>query len=228
MSTSGVSLRGPRAVVVELSAAEREQLERWARRPKSAQALAQRSRIVLACAAGATNQGVAERLGVSVPTVRKWRGRFALDRLEGLLDEPRSGRPRSVTDEQVEEVIVRTLESAPPDGGTHWSTRQMAKASGLSQTTISKVWRAFGLQPHRVEHWKLSKDPELYERMSKALEKIAAFVEQIDNGQGTLGKLYKDPSLYDSLNQATAEITKLIYDLRQDPKKYLTIRFRLF
>ena len=149
---------GPAAVVVELSAAERAQLERWARRPKSAQALAQRSRIVLACAAGETNQGVAERLGVSVPTVRKWRGRFAVDRLEGLVDEPRPGRPRSVTDDQVEDVIVRTLESAPPDGGTHWSTRQMARASGLSQTTISKVWRAFGLQPHRVEHWKLSKD----------------------------------------------------------------------
>ena len=150
---------GPAAVLVELSAAEREQLERWARRPKSAQALAQRSRIVLACAAGATNQGVAERLGVSVPTVRKWRGRFAVDRLDGLVDEPRPGRPRSVSDDQVEDVIVRTLESAPPDGGTHWSTRQMALASGLSQTTISKVWRAFGLQPHRVEHWKLSKDP---------------------------------------------------------------------
>jgi transposase len=144
--------------VVELSAAERALLERWARRPKSAQALAQRSRIVLACAAGETNQGVAERLGVSVPTVRKWRGRFAVDRLEGLVDEPRPGRPRSVTDDQVEDVIVRTLESAPPDGGTHWSTRQMARASGLSQTTISMVWRAFGLQPHRVEHWKLSKD----------------------------------------------------------------------
>jgi transposase len=159
MSTSSVSSRGPRAVLVELSAAERVQLERWARRPKSAQALAQRARIVLACAEGESNQRVAARLAVSVPTVRKWRGRFAAARLDGLVDEPRPGRPRSVTDDQVEDVIVRTLEAAPPDGGTHWSTRQMAKASGLSQTTISKVWRAFGLQPHRVEHWKLSKDP---------------------------------------------------------------------
>ncbi|MFN2628586.1 MAG: IS630 family transposase [Gaiellaceae bacterium] len=169
MSTSGVSSRGPRAVVVKLSAAERLQLERWARRPKSAQALAQRSRIVLACAEGESNQRVAARLGVSLPTVRKWRGRFAAERLDGLVDGPRPGRPRSVTDEQAEEVIVRTLQSAPPDGGRHWSTRQMARASGLSQTTISKLWRAFGLQPHRVEHWKLSKGPCVVDEVSDIL-----------------------------------------------------------
>jgi transposase len=127
--------------------------------------LAQRSRIVLACAAGETNMAVATALGVSVPTVRRWRGRFAERRLDGLLDEPRPGQPRKITDQQVEQVIVRTLESAPPDGGTHWSTRQMAAAVGLNQTAVSRIWRAFGLQPHRVEHWKLSKDPLFVEKV---------------------------------------------------------------
>ncbi len=108
---------------------------------------------------------VARRVGVSVPTVRRWRGRYAERGLEGLLDEPRPGQPRKISDEQVEDVIVKTLESAPPDGGTHWSTRQMAKASGLNQTAVSRIWRAFGLQPHRVEHWKLSKDPLFVEKV---------------------------------------------------------------
>ena len=121
--------------------------------------MALRSRIVLGCAEGENNTRLARRLGVSVPTVRKWRGRFAADRLDGLVDEPRSGRPRTVSDERVEEVVVKALERMPPDGGTHWSTRQMAKVAGVSQSTVSRVWRAFGLQPHRVEHWKLSKDP---------------------------------------------------------------------
>jgi transposase len=153
-----MSSRGPKPVEIALSEGEREQLERWARRPKSAQALALRSRIVLGCAAGENNTRLARRLGVSVPTVRKWRGRFAGDRLDGLVDEPRPGRPRTVSDQKVEEVIVKALESAPPDGGTHWSTRQMAAVAGVSQATVSRVWRAFGLQPHRVEHWKLSLD----------------------------------------------------------------------
>lgn len=120
---------------------------------------------MLACAEGESNQRVAARLWVSVPTVRKWRGRFAAERLEGVVGEPRLGRPRRVTDEQVEEVIVRTLQSATPDGGRHWSTRQMARASGLSQTTISKLWRAFGPQPHRLEHWMLSKDPLVVDKV---------------------------------------------------------------
>ena len=148
-----------------LSAGEREQLERWARRPKSAQALALRSRIVLGCAEGENNMRLARRLGVSTPTVRKWRGRFARDRLDGLVDEPRPGKPRTVSDDRVEEVIVRALESSPPDGGTYWSTRQMATVVGVSQSTVSRVWRAFGLQPHRVEHWKLSKDPLFVEKV---------------------------------------------------------------
>lgn len=157
--------RGPRAVSIELTDDERAQLQRWARRRKSAQGLATRCRIVLACAGGETNTAVAEQIGVSVPTVRRWRGRFAERRLDGLLDEPRPGQPRKITDEKVEEVIVKTLEQVPPDGGTHWSTRQMAAAVGLNQTAVSRIWRAFSLQPHRVEHWKLSKDPLFVEKV---------------------------------------------------------------
>jgi len=157
--------RGPAAVSIELSEDERAQLQRWARRRRSSAGLAQRSRIVLECAKGETNTAVAERVGVSTPTVRRWRGRFAERRLDGLLDEPRPGQPRKITDEKVEEVITKTLEEEPPDGGTHWSTRQMAAATGLNQTAISRIWRAFSLQPHRVEHWKLSKDPLFVEKV---------------------------------------------------------------
>jgi transposase len=120
---------------------------------------------VLACAEGASNTAVAERIGVSVPTVRRWRARFAEQRLDGLLDEPRPGRPRTISDQAVEDVIVKTLETAPPDGGTHWSTRQMAAVSGLNQTAVSRIWRACSLQPHRVEHFKLSKDPLFVEKV---------------------------------------------------------------
>jgi transposase len=154
----------PKAVL-EVSDGERSQLVRWARRRRTAQGLALRSRIVLECAGGLSNKEVAERLGVSRSTVGKWRQRFVVDRLDGLVDEPRSGRPRQVGDDRVEEVIVTTLETAPPDGGTHWSTRQMAAKTGLSQSTVSRIWRAFGLQPHRVEHWKLSKDPLFVEKV---------------------------------------------------------------
>ncbi|MCA1701279.1 MAG: IS630 family transposase [Actinobacteria bacterium] len=157
--------RGPAAVTIELSDGEREALQRWARRRRSAAGLAQRSRIVLACAQGETNTAVATRVGVSVPTVRRWRSRFAERRLDGLLDEPRPGQPRKISDDQVEEVIVKTLETAPPDGGTHWSTRQMAAAVGLNQTAVSRIWRAFSLQPHRYEQFKLSKDPLFVEKV---------------------------------------------------------------
>jgi transposase len=159
-----MSSRGPKPVEVSLTEGEREQLERWARRPKSAQALALRSRIVLGCAAGENNTRLARRLGVSVPTVRKWRGRFAERGLDGLSDEPRPGPPRRVSDERVEALIVKTLESAPPDA-THWSTRSMARQIGVSQSTVSRIWRAFGLKPHRVETWKLSKDPFFVEKV---------------------------------------------------------------
>jgi transposase len=157
--------RGPAAVPIELSGDERAALERLARRRRSAAGLSRRCRIVLAAAEGLTNVAVAERAGVSVPTARRWRGRYAERGLDGLLDEPRPGQPRKISDEQVEEVIVKTLETAPPDGGTHWSTRRMAAATGLNQTAVSRIWRAFGLQPHRVEHWKLSKDPLFLEKV---------------------------------------------------------------
>ena len=148
----------PVAVRVVLTDAERDQLRAWARRPKSAQALALRSRIVLAAAEGLGNTQVAERLGVQRSTVSKWRARFAADGLDGLTDEPRPGRPRTVSDDQVEAVITRTLESTPANA-THWSTRSLAAELGLSQSAVSRIWRAFGLQPHRQEAWKLSKDP---------------------------------------------------------------------
>jgi transposase len=148
----------PVAAAIELTVAEREQLEAWARRRTSAQALAERSRIVLAAAEGLKNTEIAERLGVHRNMVAKWRRRFAERRLDGLVDEPRPGRPRTVSDEQVEEVIVKTLESAPRDA-THWSTRSMANEVGLTQSAVHRIWRAFGLQPHRQQTWKLSKDP---------------------------------------------------------------------
>ena len=148
----------PRAVAVVLSGSEREQLEAWARRRTSAQALALRSRIVLCAAEGLKNTEIAERLAITRTTAALWRVRFVLERLDGLVDEPRPGRPRTISDARVEEVIVRTLETTPKDA-THWSTRLMAAQVGLSQTAVSRIWRAFGLQPHRVETWKLSKDP---------------------------------------------------------------------
>jgi len=144
---------------------ERAVLERWARRPKSAQALALRSRIVLACAEGTANKEVAARLGVTPQMVGKWRARFVAGGLEGLADEPRPGQPRKITDEQVEEVIARTLEQEPPNHDTHWSTRSMAKAAGLNQTAVSRIWRAFGLKPHVQETWKLSADPQFIDKV---------------------------------------------------------------
>jgi transposase len=144
---------------------ERQTLERWARRRTSAQALALRSRIVLACAEGATNKAVAQQLGIWPQTVTKWRGRFVADRLEGLADEDRPGRPRTIADQQVEDVIVRTLEQAPPNQDTHWSTRSMAKTTGMSQTAISRIWRAFGLKPHLEDSWKLSADPQFIDKV---------------------------------------------------------------
>jgi transposase len=154
----------PKAIAVVLTDEERAQLEAWARRPKSAQALATRSRIVLAAEEGGSNVEVGARLGLSRSTVRKWRNRFAAQRLDGLLDEPRPGRPRTITDDQVEAVITLTLESTPTDA-THWSTRSMAAESGLTQSAVSRIWRAFGLQPHRQDTWKLSKDPQFVDKV---------------------------------------------------------------
>ena len=150
--------RGTPVREVVLAGDERETLERWARRHTSAQALAMRCRIVLACAEGGNNAEVATRLGLHRETVRKWRNRFIDHRLDGLHDEPRPGKPRTISDDDVERVIVKTLEETPVNA-THWSTRSMANATGMSQTAISKIWRAFGLKPHRVDDFKLSPDP---------------------------------------------------------------------
>jgi transposase len=152
-----------RAEIV-LTDGEREVLERWARRPKSSQALALRCRIVLAAAEGQQSTEIAAALGCNKSTVGKWRGRFAQRGLDGLHDEPRPGKPRSINDEDVERVIVKTLEEKPTDA-THWSTRSMAHATGMSQTAVSRIWRAFGLKPHQSESFKLSPDPLFIEKV---------------------------------------------------------------
>jgi len=158
-----MGLGRPKARLV-VAPTERARLEEWTRRRTTAQALALRARIVLACAQGKDNVDVAEQLGVTHQTVGKWRRRFIERRLEGLLDEPRPGGPRRIRDADVERVIVKTLESKPRDA-THWSTRSMAQATGLSQSTISRIWRAFALQPHRSENFKLSTDPLFVEKV---------------------------------------------------------------
>ena len=157
--------RGRPTAQIVLSDDEREALQRWARRPTTAQALALRCRIVLAAADGALNQDIARELKCNAVTVGKWRTRFAAKRLDGLLDEPRPGQPRKITDEVVEQVIVATLEEAPPDGSTQWSTRSMAARVGLNQTAISRIWRTFGLKPHRIEDFKLSTDPQFIDKV---------------------------------------------------------------
>jgi transposase len=149
---------------LKVSAEERATLERWVRRRSSAQALALRAGIVLDCASGMNNTVVARRRRVSKQMVGKWRTRFVCQRVAGLLDEPRCGAPRTVEDGQIEAVIVRTLESLPRDA-THWSTRAMAEASGLSHMTVQRIWKAFGLEPHRSETFKLSTDPQFVEKV---------------------------------------------------------------
>ena len=158
-----MALGRPMAALM-VTADERVQLESLAHRARSAPHLARRARIILACAAGHQSQVVATRLRVAPATVWKWRKRFVRERIAGLYDEPRPGAPRRISDAQVEAVIVRTLE-ATPRGATHWSTREMARASGLGHTTIAQIWRAFGLQPHRSETFKLSTDPLLVEKV---------------------------------------------------------------
>jgi len=149
---------------LQLSEEERATLERWARRPTTAQALAQRARIVLRAAGDKTNTQVARELRLTKQTVGKWRNRFITKRVDGLLDEPRPGAPRTVGDAAVEEVVRLTLETKPRDA-THWSTRGMAARCGLSQSTVTRIWRAFGLQPHRTETFKLSPDPLFVEKV---------------------------------------------------------------
>lgn len=156
--------RGRRKAELILSEDERQTLKAWANRPKSTQQLAQRARVVLVCAEGLNNKDVAAKLGVTSQTVGKWRARFIERRLDGLSDQPRPGAPRKVTDKDVETVITKTLETKPKNA-TQWSTRGMAEATGLSQSTISRVWRAFGLKPHRTDTFKLSNDPYFIEKV---------------------------------------------------------------
>ena len=143
---------------------DRADLVRWTKRPKSTNGLAQRARIILRCADGLTSTEVAAELHVTNQTVCKWRSRYIERGSSGLLDEPRSGAPREVSDEAVEAVLTKTLEELPRDA-THWSTRGMAEQSGLSHTTVRRIWGAFGLQPHRVENFKLSNDPQFIEKV---------------------------------------------------------------
>jgi transposase len=154
----------PTLVPLVVSEEERQRLQEWARRRKTAQALALRSRIVLACETGSSNGAVADELKVNRSTVSKWRARFLESRLDGLLDEPRPGAPRKISDEAIEKIIAQTLEGKPRDS-THWSTRAMARSSKLSQSSVSRIWRAYGLKPHRVSTFKLSKDPLFIEKV---------------------------------------------------------------
>jgi len=151
-------------ITVMLGGDERQRLDSLAHRSRSAPHVARRARIILACAEGRETTSVAKRLHVSPTTVCKWRTRFLQDRLDGLFDEPRPGTPRQITDEQIEHVVIRTLETTPR-GATHWSVRDMAKASGISRSTVNRIWRAFGLQPHRSETFKLSNDPLLIDKV---------------------------------------------------------------
>ena len=151
-------MASPKLEPVVLSDEERSVLTGWARRRKTSQALALRARIVLRCADGDTIAEVAQRLEITRGTVSKWRSRFQAGRVDGLSDEPRPGRPRMITDDQIEQVITKTLESTPGKD-THWSTRSMATSTGMSQSAVSRIWRAFGLKPHAIETWKLSTDP---------------------------------------------------------------------
>jgi transposase len=154
----------PRLAPLVLSDDERRTLENWSRRRSTAQGLALRARIVLACADGGSNVAVAARLGVNRGTVTIWRARFLARRLDGLHDEPRPGVPRAVTDAQVEEVAVRTLEEVP-EGATHWSERELARRVGISPTSVHRIWRSFGLQPRRTEDFKVSPDPLLTDKI---------------------------------------------------------------
>src|SRR5439155_35123 len=178
--------------ILKLTHEEQESLERWARRPKSAQALAQRARVVLACAQGKTNTAVSAELEVSRPAVGKWRRRFVSRRLDGLLDEPRPGAPRRIGDAQVERVITLTLESTPSHA-THWSTRLLARRCGMSQSAVSRIWRAFALQPHRRETFKLSRDPLF---IGKVRDIVGPLPEPARAGLGAVrGRKGADPSL---------------------------------
>ena len=156
--------RGPRLEPIVLTSEENNRLLEWTRRHRTSQALALRARIVLACQQDRSNREIAQLLHSTAQTVGKWRGRFVRKRLDGLLDEPRPGAPRTISDAMVEKMIAKTLHEKPRDA-THWSSRSMAKASGLSQSAVVRIWGAFGLQPHRAETFKLSTDPLFIEKV---------------------------------------------------------------
>ena len=155
---------GKPAVAIELSEAERFELRSLARGQKTGQAMARRARIILAAAAGLENKAICVEVGADANTVGKWRRRFAAERLDGLLDEPRPGTPRKIGDDEIADTVRRTLETRPA-GETHWSLRSMAKVVGYAPSTIHRIWRAFGLQPHRTETFKLSNDPLFVEKV---------------------------------------------------------------
>ena len=156
--------RGRPVAEIVLSSEERKALQRWAQRHSSSQALALRSKIVLGCADGELNGAIATRLGCHPVTVGKWRSRFSVDRLDGLVDAPRPGAQRSIADDVIEAIVVETLESAPGQD-THWSTRGLAAKHGISHQTVAEVWRAFGLKPWRQDSFKVSPDPDLVEKI---------------------------------------------------------------
>ena len=205
-------LRGRPKAPLTLPDQDRQALLRWSKRAKTANALAQRARIVLRCADEVPNSAVARELGITDQTVGKWRSRYVALGLAGLLDEERSGAPRQISDEQVEEILIKTLESTPKDA-THWSTRSMAEASGLSDHTIARIWHAFGLQPHRVETFKLSNDPQFIEKVRDIVglylnPPTNALVLCVDETERRTHdyRRHGTTSLFAALNVATGEV----------------------
>jgi len=233
---------------LELTLDEKAELERLTRRSRTSQAIALRARIVLACAEGVANGKVAMQLGITAYTVGKWRRRFVEKRVNGLLDEPRPGIPRKITDEDVERVVTLTLESTPRNA-THWSTRSMARKTGMSQSAISRIWRAFALQPHRTETFKLSSDPFFIEKIRDIVglylnppEKAAVLcvdeksqIQALDRTQPLLPlrpgqverrthdyRRYGTTSLFAALNAATGEV------LGKCHRRHRSVEFRKF
>jgi transposase len=243
-----VAKRGRPVAELVLTNDERDTLQRWARRAKSSQALAQRCRIVLGCAAGKSNKEVAAEVGVWPQTVGIWRQRFIERRLDGLADEPRPGAPRTLTDEQVEQVLVATLERQPADA-THWSRASMAEESGLSKSTVGRIWKAFGLKPHLVDTFKISNDPQFIDKVRDVVglyvdppEKALVFcvdeksqIQALDRTAPVLPMMPGMPerrthdyvrhgvtTLFAALNVATGEITGSIH------RRHRTAEFKRF
>src|SRR5271170_1687519 len=240
---------GRPVAAVTVTAEQRLELESWSRRPKTAQALALRSRIILLAVEGWNNKSIALKLSTTAHTVGKWRKRFVSTGTDGLLDEPRPGTPRKLSDKQVEVVLARTLESQP-EAATHWSTRDMAKACGLSQSSVSRIWRAFSLAPHRSETFKLSRDPLFIEKVRdivglyldppdralvlcvdeksqiQALDRTAPLLPMIRPGQA-------ERRIHDYLPHGTTSLfaaldTKTGKDISQLQRRHRSVEFRKF